>query len=159
MLKYWFQCDDILTLERQNCLDFETQAFIIFSSLFHFAGCSFNTSLFSFHFHKIKSSFSYFQSELLFDIELAVLQWSRFVLSAWWGPVLGKWLMKNSEAKNRVMRDFGYLRRACPCPWWTLLPHAACCLLPPMSWIINAKYMFIWRRRTTCRLRKLNVAR
>ena len=25
--------------------------------------------------------------------------------------MLGKWLMKNSEAKNRVMRDFGYLRR------------------------------------------------
>ena len=41
----------------------------------------------------------------------SLLQWSGFVLSAWWGPVLGKWLMKNSEAKNRVMRDFGYLRR------------------------------------------------
>ena len=96
--------------------------------------------------------------------ECALLQWSRFVLSAWWGPVLGKWLMKNSEAKNRVMRDFGYLRRFALPPlgvaaalgslqqWTLLLPHAACllcllpsvsCLLPLMSWIINAKYMFI----------------
>ena len=100
----------------------------------------------------------------LFQRVCTLLQWSRFVLSAWWGPVLGKWLMKNSEAKNRVMRDFGYLRRfALPPPgvaaalgslqrWTLLLPHAACllcllpsvsCLLPLMSWIINAKYMFI----------------
>ena len=46
----------------------------------------------------------------LFQRVCTLLQWSGFVLSAWWGPVLGKWLMKNSEAKNRVMRDFGYLR-------------------------------------------------
>ena len=105
----------------------------------------------------------------LFQRVCTLLQWSGFVLSAWWGPVLGKWLMKNSEAKNRVMRDFGYLRCfALPPPgvaaalgslllwsvqrWTLLLPHAACyacllpsvsCLLPLMSWIINAKYMFI----------------